>query len=156
MWVNHNKKLFLTTPPHNINESVKKITDHPGFEPGTLALLVPCFTDWANESDGKEQSMFPSIGLHQLEIYATLTHHCPYFVPNVFQIYPKIAKKKKHLSFDFRTEHWRKLNSYQQLATIHSIVCLFDWFCFVFNHSLLRYFKLILPLSKKKSNLDIR
>ena len=38
-------------------QTVKKITDHPEFEPATLALLVPCSTKLANESDGKEWSM---------------------------------------------------------------------------------------------------
>ena len=44
----------------------EKITDHPGFEPGTLALLAPRSTNWANVSDGEERSMFISIGLQFL------------------------------------------------------------------------------------------
>ena len=44
----------------------EKITDHPGFEPGTLALLVPRSTNWANVSDGEERLMFISIGLQFL------------------------------------------------------------------------------------------
>ena len=46
----------------------EKITDHPGFEPGTLALLAPRSTNWANVSDGEERSMFISIGLQFLDI----------------------------------------------------------------------------------------
>ena len=41
-------------------QSAKKITDHPGFEPGTLALLAPRSTNWANVSDGEERSIFMS------------------------------------------------------------------------------------------------
>ena len=44
----------------------EKITDHPGFEPGTSALLAPRSTNWANVSDGEERSMFISIGLQFL------------------------------------------------------------------------------------------
>ena len=49
--------------PHNINNSLQNITDHPGFEPGILALLVPCSTNWANMSDKEERSILISIGL---------------------------------------------------------------------------------------------
>ena len=53
VWANYNDKWFLhySTTQHK----VKKITDHPGFEPGTLALLAQCSTNWANVSDGEER-----------------------------------------------------------------------------------------------------
>ena len=36
-------------------QSAKKITDHPRLEPGTLALLAPRSTNWADVSDGEER-----------------------------------------------------------------------------------------------------